>query len=142
MILYPECNISAMFLHLSQECLDEGGLASSNLTHHSYQLTWLHMKINTIQYITSNILITKLNILYIMVQVIWMIYLLRVGFCCASSPQENWPPFTTTGAPESKDRIISSHQNYHPRHVIIISYQRLVVAAMTSPQYLDPALHS
>ena len=34
-----------MFLHLSQQCLDEGGLASSNLTHHSNQLTWLHRKI-------------------------------------------------------------------------------------------------
>ena len=49
-----------------------------------------------------------------------MTYSLKVGFCCASSPQENWPPFTTTGAPESADRIISSRQNYHPRHVIIL----------------------
>ena len=40
-----ECSMSAMFLHLSEQCLDEGGLASSNLTHHSHQLTWLHRKI-------------------------------------------------------------------------------------------------
>ena len=40
-------DISAMFLHLSKQCLYEGGLASSNLTHHSHQLTWLHSKVQT-----------------------------------------------------------------------------------------------
>ena len=45
---HPECHISAVFLHLSEQCLDEGGLASSNLTHHSHQLTWLHAKVNSV----------------------------------------------------------------------------------------------
>ena len=45
---HPECHISTVFLHLSKQCLDEGGLASSNLTHHSHQLTWLHAKVNAV----------------------------------------------------------------------------------------------
>ena len=51
---YPECHSSSEFLHLSKECLDEGGLASSNLTHHSHQLTSLHIKLNAGQYRCSN----------------------------------------------------------------------------------------
>ena len=45
---HPECHISTVFLHLSEQCLDEGGLTSSNLTHHSHQLTWLHAKVNSV----------------------------------------------------------------------------------------------
>ena len=45
--LHLQCNVSTMFLHLSKQCLDEGRLASSNLTHHSHQLTWLHLKVQT-----------------------------------------------------------------------------------------------
>ena len=40
--------MSAMFLHLSQQCLDEGGLASSNLTHHSHQMPWLHSQVQAV----------------------------------------------------------------------------------------------
>ena len=47
MYTYPECHISSLFLHLSKQCLYEGGFASSNLTHHGHQLAWLHIKINT-----------------------------------------------------------------------------------------------
>ena len=40
-----------------------------------------------------------------------MTHLLKVGLCSASSPQENWPPFTTTGASISAYWIIASCQN-------------------------------
>ena len=44
---YSQSNMSVHLLHLSQQSRDERGLASSNMTHHCHQLTWLDVQVDT-----------------------------------------------------------------------------------------------
>ena len=67
-----------MFLHLSKQCLDEGGLASSNLTHHSHQLTWFHRKIQPVHHNKNSDAIP-----------IIIIYFFNVALSESSESQEN-----------------------------------------------------
>ena len=82
-----------MFLHLSKQCLDEGGLASSNLTHHSHQLTLLHRKIQPVHHtIRKN---------SDAIPTIMVVYFLNVALSESSESQENVLSVIVTAASPS-----------------------------------------